>query len=144
MEGEIYNISVMKIYFAGSITGGRDDSQLYLEIIKLLKKYGDVLTEHIGNDSLTQMGEKISDKEIYQRDISWVSESDVLVAEVTHPSFGVGIEIARATEFKKKVICIYRDKEGRRLSAMISGCPGIEVFKYQEIEELKEIFLKEL
>jgi hypothetical protein len=67
-----------------------------------------------------------------------------LVAEVTHPSFGVGIEIARATEFKKKVICIYRQMEGKRLSAMISGCPDVKVFNYQKIEELKEIFLKEL
>lgn len=134
----------MKIYFAGSITGGREDGGLYLEIIKLLKKYGEVLTEHVGNDSLTQMGEKLSDKEIYERDIAWVRMSDVLVAEVTHPSFGVGIEIARATEFKKNVICIYRDKEGRRLSAMISGCPGVKVFKYQGYQELNEIFLKEL
>ena len=134
----------MKIYFAGSITGGRDDSRLYLEIIKMLKKYGEVLTEHVGNDSLTQFGEKINDKEIYKRDIDWVKISDVLVAEVTHPSFGVGIEIARATEFKKKVICIYRQMEGKRLSAMISGCPDVKVFNYQKIEELKEIFLKEL
>jgi len=37
----------MKIYFAGSIRGGRDDKELYLEIINLLGKYGKVLTEHI-------------------------------------------------------------------------------------------------
>ena len=134
----------MKIYFAGSITGGRDDSELYLEIIKLLKDYGEVLTEHIGDINLTQIGEELSPKEIYERDIGWVKESDIVVAEVTNPSFGVGIEIVRATEFKKKVICIYRDKEGKRLSAMVSGCPGVLVFKYQKIEELKEIFLKEL
>ena len=78
-------------------------------------------------------GKFLSDKEIYKRDINWVKMSDVLVAEVTHPSFGVGIEIARATEFKKKVICIYRKIEGRKLSAMISGCPGILVFEYQEL-----------
>lgn len=29
----------MKIYFAGSIRGGRDDKELYLEIIGLLGKY---------------------------------------------------------------------------------------------------------
>lgn len=134
----------MKIYFAGSITGGRDDREIYLEIINTLKKYGEVLTEHIGNDSLTQMGEKISDKEIYERDIAWVKMSDVLVAEVTNPSFGVGIEIARASEFGKKIICLYRQVEGRKLSAMISGCPGVLVFRYQKIGDLKEIFLKNL
>lgn len=134
----------MKIYFAGSITGGRDDSELYLEIIKILKNYGDILTEHVGSKNLSQMGEKISDKEIYERDIAWVKMSDVVVAEVTHPSFGVGMEIARATEFKKKVICVYRQIEGKRLSAMVSGCSGVLVFKYQELKDLENIFLKNL
>jgi len=66
------------------------------------------------------------------------------VAEVTHPSFGVGIEIARATEFKKKVIGIYRQIEGKKLSAMISGCPGVKVFEYNQIEDLKKIFIEEI
>ncbi|MDD4937757.1 MAG: nucleoside 2-deoxyribosyltransferase [Candidatus Shapirobacteria bacterium] len=130
----------MKIYFAGSITGGRNDSDLYGEIILLLKNFGDVLTEHIGNKNLSQMGEAISAQEIYKRDIDWVKNCDVLVAEVTNPSFGVGMEIARATEFNKRVICIYRVIDGKKLSAMISGCPGIEVFKYENIDGLKNIF----
>ena len=134
----------MKIYFAGSITGGREDSNLYLEIIRLLKNYGEVLTEHVGDINLTQFGEKLSPKEIYERDIDWVKESDVVVAEVTHPSFGVGIEIARATEFKKKVIGIYRQIEGKKLSAMISGCPGVNVFEYHQIDDLKKIFIEEI
>ena len=42
----------MKIYFAGAIRGGREDQQLYLEIINYLKQYGEVLTEHVGDDSI--------------------------------------------------------------------------------------------
>jgi 2'-deoxynucleoside 5'-phosphate N-hydrolase len=42
----------MKIYFAGSIRGGRDDWSLYLEIIERLKEYGEILTEHIGSSEL--------------------------------------------------------------------------------------------
>lgn len=143
MVEEIYN-SFMKIYFAGSITGGRTDRENYLEIINELKKYGEVLTEHIGNDNLTQLGEIINDKEIYQRDINWVKMCDILIAEVTCPSFGVGIEIARASQFDKRIICFYKSIEGRKLSAMISGCPGVQIFKYQEIKEIKEILSKEL
>ena len=143
MVEEIYN-SFMKIYFAGSITGGRDDKKIYLEIINELKKYGEVLTEHVGNDSLTQFGEMTNDKEIYQRDINWVKMCDILIAEVTCPSFGVGIEIARASQFGKKIICFYKSVEGKKLSAMISGCPGVQIFKYQKIKDIKEIFLKEL
>lgn len=61
----------MKIYFAGSIRGGRDDKELYLEIINLLGKYGKVLTEHIGDKTLSALGEDgPTDKYIYDRDMA--------------------------------------------------------------------------
>ncbi len=48
----------MKIYFAGSIRGGRDDSEIYFKIIEMLQATGaDVLTEHIGSSELTSHGE---------------------------------------------------------------------------------------
>ena len=61
----------MKIYFAGSIRGGREDAKLYKKIINHILCHGEVLTEHVGNDSLTRQGEnKNSDKFIYDRDIA--------------------------------------------------------------------------
>ena len=42
-----------RIYFCGSIRGGRDDRHIYYELIKHLKKYGNVLTDHIGSDDAT-------------------------------------------------------------------------------------------
>jgi hypothetical protein len=39
----------IKIYFAGSIRGGREDAAFYHQIIALLIEYGEVLTEHIGD-----------------------------------------------------------------------------------------------
>ena len=38
----------MKIYLCGSIRGGRQKAESYREIIRLLKAYGTVLTEHLG------------------------------------------------------------------------------------------------
>ncbi len=35
----------MKIYFAGSIRGGRRDAELYYKIVQQLKTYGEVFTE---------------------------------------------------------------------------------------------------
>jgi hypothetical protein len=40
-----------KIYFAASIRGGRDDVELYRELINYMQTFGNVLTEHIGFDS---------------------------------------------------------------------------------------------
>ena len=48
----------MKIYFAGSIRGGRDDVNIYLEIISYLRNYGEVLTEHVADAGLVDKGEQ--------------------------------------------------------------------------------------
>ena len=36
-----------------------------------------------------------------------------LVAEVTQPSLGVGYEIGRAIENKKKILCLFRPDSGK-------------------------------
>ena len=123
------------IYFAGSIRGGRDDSALYAEIIERLRRFGRVLTEHVGGASLTTEGESGSAREIHDRDLGWLKSADSVVAEVTTPSLGVGYEIARATEWGKPVLCLFRRGAGRNLSAMISGCPQVMVREYATVAD---------
>lgn len=47
------------IYFAGSIRAGRKDAGLYARIVEILKGYGTVLTEHVGDPNLTEAGESL-------------------------------------------------------------------------------------
>jgi len=128
----------MKIYFAGSIRGGREDAALYLQIIDYLKNFGEVLTEHVGDPKLTVLGDDgPSDQYIHNRDLEWLQSSDVLVAEVTSVSMGVGYEIGRAVESGKKVLCLFRPDSGKFLSAMIAGCPDLEIINYEKLEQAK-------
>lgn len=130
----------MKIYFAGSIRGGRNDASLYQEIIGFLSNFGEVLTEHIGDPNLTEIGDEGPDDSfIHDRDLEWLQSADVLVAEVTQVSMGVGYEIGRAVESGKKVLCLFRPGENKRLSAMIAGCYKIELVEYQSFSEVKTI-----
>ncbi len=130
----------MKIYFAGSIRGGRSDAGLYRDLIGHLQQHGEVLTEHIGAKDTSELGEPgLSDKQIHDRDMGWVLASDVMVAEVTVPSLGVGYEIGRAIENGKKVLCLYRDRPETRLSAMIAGCAPILTAQYETLEDAKKI-----
>ena len=130
----------MKIYFAGSISGGRGDVILYGQIIEHLKNFGEVLTEFIGESTLSGMGEaNHSDKFIHDRDITWLLSSDVIVAEITTPSLGVGYEVGRALENGKKILALYRDIQGKRISAMIKGAEGVVAKKYENFEQIKEI-----
>ena len=65
--------------------------------------------------------------------------SDIIIAEVTNPSLGVGYEIGRAIENNKKIICLYRGKEGKKLSAMIAGSNDLILENYSNIESAKKI-----
>lgn len=133
----------MKIYFAGSIRGGRADKELYLQLIQHLQKHGNVLSEHIGDTKLTETGEKqLSDEEIFKRDIGWLNEADIMVAEVTQPSLGVGYELFIAQAVGKKILCLHRPQEGRRLSAMISGNTGLNIRQYTEPSQAFDIIDK--
>ncbi len=132
----------MKIYFAGSIRGGREDAELYLDFIQFLKGFGEVLTEHIGDLKLTHLGDDgETDRLIHDRDIKWLLSADILVAEVTVVSLGVGYEIGRAVSAGKKVICLFRQTPDKKLSAMISGCSDVTLIVYDNIKEAKDRIL---
>lgn len=47
----------MKVYFCGSIRGGRADVDIYRRIVTKLQSYGTVLTEHVSNRALDDTGE---------------------------------------------------------------------------------------
>jgi nucleoside 2-deoxyribosyltransferase len=135
----------MKIYFAGSVCGGRDDQGIYSKIIKLLGKYGTVLTEHIGNKALTSRGENIPAKEIFARDVKWLMSADAVITEVTNPSLGVGYEVGRFESTKRPVLCLYRELPGKRISNMFLGNPNILVKAYSDMASVERIladFLK--
>jgi len=131
----------MKIYFAGSIRGGRDDQALYTEIILLLKRYGEVLTEHIGLSTISSYGQiDMTDEEIYTKDTDWIKESDIVIAEVTTSSVGVGYELGYAEALKKKIIALYRPQKNKRLSAMLAGNSKVTVIEYINVSELTAVF----
>ncbi|MDD3284007.1 MAG: nucleoside 2-deoxyribosyltransferase [Patescibacteria group bacterium] len=132
----------MKIYFAGSITGGRDDKDIYRQMIKILSQYGTVLTEHVGNVNLNSKGEIKTDKFIYNRDMSWLKESDIIIAEISTPSIGVGYELGSSEAMEKNILCFYREQKDKRIPVMISGNKNIKIEKYKTIEDFGNIIKK--
>ncbi|MDQ3123743.1 MAG: nucleoside 2-deoxyribosyltransferase [bacterium] len=122
-----------KIYFACSIRGGREDAALYWQLVKYLKMHADVLSEIFVNKKLTLQGMKAPEKDIWKKDMDWIKDADAIIAEVSQPSLGVGYEIAKAETMKKPVLCLYRPSEGKKLSAMIVGSPGVIVVEYNKL-----------
>lgn len=129
----------MEIYFAGSIRGGRDDATIYEDLVAYLKTFGRVLTEHVGDTRLTEQGDDgPNDTFIHDRDMAWLKTCDLVVAEVTMPSLGVGYELGWATALTKPVLCLHRPAQDRPLSAMIAGSNRIVTQAYTTIDEARE------
>ena len=124
----------MKIYFAGAITkASEEDVQMYAQIIKHLNTKGEVLTEHVGDAENSMYGN--SAEEIRSRDLEWLDSCHVVVAEVTRPSHGVGMELERSKD--KKVLCLHMCSE-KEVSNMIKGVSNIVCVKYSDLEEAKK------
>lgn len=128
----------MKIYFAGSIRGGRDYAATYYELITHIQTLAEVLTEHIcGADLSTHGEENLSDPEIYERDMNWLRQSDAVIAEVSAPSLGVGYELGQAEAMGKPILCLFDQRGSGRLSAMLAGNPRMAGVHYSSPVEAK-------
>ena len=130
----------MNIFFTGSIRGGRAHQPKHAFIVRALEKYGTVLSPTAYLDTLSEYGEtELPREEIFKRERDALLKSDVVVAEVTTPSLGVGYLIACATTLQKRVLALYYGENTFKLSAMIKGDPMVEVHTYKTEEDIEKI-----
>jgi len=133
----------MNIYFACSLTGGREFESVYQAITRALVEKGyEVPTAFLAESSAVSVEAALGPNEVYLRDSKWIRMCDALVAEVSVPSHGVGYEIGYALWFGKPVLALYQN--GRVVSKMITGNPdkGLTVKNYAATEEAVEIVLR--
>ena len=126
----------MNIYFACSITGGREFEAVYQTIVQALAEDQHVVpTAHLAETGVVALEAVIEPQDVYARDVAWIRECDVLIAEVSVPSHGVGYEIGFSLALGKSVLALYRD--GKKVSKMISGNPdpNLAVKHYSTPEE---------
>ena len=125
-----------KVYFAGSIRGGRAEAALYRRMIDHIQKTDIVLTEHVGRPELNLLEQgRERDSAIYEQDTGWLRESELLIGECTTPSLGVGYELAYAERFG--VPChLFYNRAKTQLSAMLTGDPYFVLHPYDNEEEI--------
>ena len=84
----------MNVYFACSITGGRDFESAYQEIVAALTMDGhEIPTSHLAQSEVIENERILVPRDVYERDVNWIKNCDVLIAEVSMPSHGVGYGI---------------------------------------------------
>ena len=112
----------MNIYFACSITGGREFEPIYQAIVAALEADGhEIPTSHLASSEVVHLEKIVTPRDVYERDVDWISAADAIVAEVSTPSHGVGYEICFALGLGKPVLACHRNDRG--ISKMISGNP---------------------
>jgi hypothetical protein len=77
-----------------------------------------------------------SDRQIWIQDMEWLRQSQIVVAEVTVVSLGVGYELGIAESLGLPILCLFRGKQ-EHLSAMITGNEKIQVVYYEQVEQAK-------
>ena len=126
----------MNIYFACSITGGREVESVYQALTHaLLADRHVVPTAHLAESAVVSLENTVKPGEVYERDIGWIRACDALIAEVSVPSHGVGYEIGFALGEGKPVLCLA--EKGRAVSKMITGNPHprLSVRHYKDVSE---------
>ncbi|HUH95929.1 MAG TPA: nucleoside 2-deoxyribosyltransferase [Anaerolineales bacterium] len=133
----------MNIYFACSITGGREFERVYQDLTAALVRDGhEVPTAPLAESNVLSLEAVVAPREVYERDVTWIRAAHAVVAEVSVPSHGVGYEIGVALNAGKPVLCLFQ--EGRKISKMISGNPHpqLHVMAYKDSTNAVELMRK--
>lgn len=100
----------MKIYFEASITGKKHYKENYEKIVQTLESLGhSVISDHILKcEQNNLLNESQEEREKHHKKLNkWLSQADVVVAEVSFPSVSVGYELALALQKGKPVLALH-------------------------------------
>lgn len=139
----------MRVYLACTVRGSRGALDTARHIRRVLESLGHVvLTSHLLEDDVEAAESILADAAIFERDLEWLDASDIVVAEASGSSFGVGFEVgyalARAPETGRRVVLLYDEARRGAISRMIPGntSPYCRVLGYRSPDEV-ERFLRE-
>jgi nucleoside 2-deoxyribosyltransferase len=141
----------MRIYLACTVRGERGGVLAGRAICRRLQEHGhDVLTTHLLADDVDHAESTLTEEQVYQRDLDWLSRCDMLVAEASGSSYGVGFEvgyvIGRARETGQRVLLVYDATRRHAVSRLISGnCDeACTTFAYTSLDELSAFIDQQL
>jgi hypothetical protein len=133
----------MRIYLACTVRGDRSGVAAGRAICARLESLGhEVLTTHLLADGVDEAESALPEADVFRRDLGWLGSCDVLVAEASGSSYGVGFEVgyvlSRAESTGQSVIVLYNTARRHAVSRVITGnCdPKCTTVPYSSVEEL--------
>jgi nucleoside 2-deoxyribosyltransferase len=133
----------MRVYLGFTVAGNRLSVQAARKLLSILQSMGhQVLTSHQVQGDAWGADRRVPPQEIFARDMKWLAECDIFIAEVSGSSFGLGFEtgyLLGATQ--KKTILFYERAVEQRISLLITGNthPNCTLVPYSQLEELEAL-----
>ena len=130
----------MRIYLACTVRGDRGTIDTARHIHDRLVALGhDVLTSHLLRDDVESIENRLTDRDIFDRDLAWLISADVIVAEASGSSYGVGFEVGfvlgHAAHTGQRALVMYDASRQGTVSRLISGLahPRAAVLAYESL-----------
>ena len=116
----------MKVYLACTIRGDRSALPVVTAVRDVLVGLGhEVMTERFLSDTAESEDGALSERQVFDRDLAWLEACDVLIAEASGSSYGVGFEVgfilARAAQTGQRIVLLFDEARRASISRMISG-----------------------
>jgi nucleoside 2-deoxyribosyltransferase len=133
----------MRIYLACTVRGDRSSVAAARRIHDRLVHLGhEVLTSHLLRDDVEQFESHATAAHVYKRDVEWLEAADVIVAEASGSSYGVGFEVGyvlgRAAQHGQRAVVLYQADREASISRLISGMshPAATMLGYRTLDEI--------
>ncbi len=133
----------MTIYLACTVRGDRGAVAGLRSLVAALESAGhSIVTKHLLDDNVEGAESALTERAVYERDIAWLEACDILIADASGSSFGVGFEVGyvlgRSDRTDQRVILLYRADRRDHISRLIvgNGHPRCEVLRYVNPDDL--------
>ncbi len=116
----------MTIYLACTVRGDRGAVGPLRALADLLERQGhEILTRHLLANHVDRAESVLSERDVFERDLRWLESADLLIAEASGSSYGVGFEVGyvlgRAGESGQRVLLLYHADRREQVSRLIAG-----------------------
>ena len=116
----------MTIYLACTVRGDRGAVGALRGIADWLEREGHtVLTKHLLADDVDASESSLTERAVFERDMEWLRDADLLIAEASGSSYGVGFEVGyvlgRAERSEQRVLLLFDAARRPLVSRLVSG-----------------------
>ena len=139
----MHNTGAMNIYLACTVRGDRSAVAATRALADWLECLGHiVLTRHLLDDDVDAAESALSEREVFERDIRWLHAADLLIAEASGSTYGVGFEVGyvlgRSDLSGQRVLLLYDHARRPVISRLIAGNahPHCTTYPYRDPDDL--------